>query len=601
MHGQNQEQNEIIMKYWIAIDSWNLMETFVTESLSPYNFYEIRTFGNDLTRYIGKEETYSDIILFADEPVAEYAIQVDEVLLNKSLLKEMTSKNKIKFFSYPTTIYYRRGLVSFRFANNDAIKSFIAKSRIIIEVKTVDKYSDYFFVQTRKGQSHLLFDRSSSIPFDLVNFVQKDNLFNSIKGAIIAYICGKLTKNSIGSQSLILALNTLKNQVAGLNTDIMIGDGILPDFMSIQKSIVEIRDRVKKDSHVQVSSIDVLMHIIDEIYPLSIKRSKEVSERKTSEYKQKIQELKTKEMECSKILDELEERHIFEIKNELQQIKNKEVELGAIEGKKRKFFPKDSWEYNRKKELKAKIKSFEEENKEYRELLHKLKEIRGELSFAMAEGTQYDVSLEALFVRFSDNINNIIKKVKEISINTEQDLTLKNLKCENGKLHLIDRQNNAELRYFNIVMDYIINNPNGKQSTISDNSILRIISDTGKIFKEQNMNPDKKSEIILDTLRKFWLYKNQKSDNFDIPQNMPILQATMSFYIKPRGFDQIDRFMMNKGYQHKELAYMLCGCLMGYAALPKTLTAILYSSEKQNQEKNTEIYLNEIVNCLKSD
>ena len=37
------------MKYWIIIDSWNLMETFTTESLSPHIFYLKRAFGNDLT------------------------------------------------------------------------------------------------------------------------------------------------------------------------------------------------------------------------------------------------------------------------------------------------------------------------------------------------------------------------------------------------------------------------------------------------------------------------------------------------------------------------------------------------------------------------
>ena len=109
---------------------------------------------------------------------------------------------------------------------------------------------------------------------------------------------------------------------------------------------------------------------------------------------------------------------------------------------------------------------------------------------------------------------------------------------------------------------------------------------------------NEKKSIVLETIRNYWLYKKQKSDSFSIPFNMPILQAIMAFFIKPRGFDQIERFMMNKSYPNKELAYMLCGCLMGYAALPKTLTMTLYTSENQSQEKYSELYLGKIFKKL---
>ena len=35
------------MKYYISINSWNLLESFVTESLSPFAFYGKRNFGNN--------------------------------------------------------------------------------------------------------------------------------------------------------------------------------------------------------------------------------------------------------------------------------------------------------------------------------------------------------------------------------------------------------------------------------------------------------------------------------------------------------------------------------------------------------------------------
>ena len=57
------------MKYWLLIDSWNLMESFVTESISPYSFYQERGFGNNLSRFfkVGSEKI-NHLILSTKEP-----------------------------------------------------------------------------------------------------------------------------------------------------------------------------------------------------------------------------------------------------------------------------------------------------------------------------------------------------------------------------------------------------------------------------------------------------------------------------------------------------------------------------------------------------
>ena len=212
------------------------------------------------------------------------------------------------------------------------------------------------------------------------------------------------------------------------------------------------------------------------------------------------------------------------------------------------------------------------------------------MSFAVSGTTQYDASLEALFTRFSDNINNILKTLKKQISTSEQTVTLDNIVFHKG-LHIIEDESDIEYQYFDIVLNFILNNPNGKNSVVSDNKILDIISNTGKIFKEKFPSLDAKGDLILNTIRDYWQYKKQKKDNFSIPQDMPVLQAILSFFIKSRGFDQIERFMMNRAYHHKELAYMLCGCLMGYAALPKTLTSVIYSQDKQKIEECTETYL----------
>ena len=74
------------MKYWLLIDSWNLMESFVTESISPYSFYQERGFGNNLSRFfkVGSEKI-NHLILSTREPVGEYAVEISDELLDVAL------------------------------------------------------------------------------------------------------------------------------------------------------------------------------------------------------------------------------------------------------------------------------------------------------------------------------------------------------------------------------------------------------------------------------------------------------------------------------------------------------------------------------------
>lgn len=109
------------------------METFTTESLSPHIFYLKRAFGNDLTRYISKNgELFNNLVLYKEEPLSHFAIELDGSLLDKSLL---TEQNKGETFLYPKTVYYQKGKVRFRFKNQDSIKAFIAESKIILRLR----------------------------------------------------------------------------------------------------------------------------------------------------------------------------------------------------------------------------------------------------------------------------------------------------------------------------------------------------------------------------------------------------------------------------------------------------------------------------------
>jgi len=63
---------------------------------------------------------------------------------------------------------------------------------------------------------------------------------------------------------------------------------------------------------------------------------------------------------------------------------------------------------------------------------------------------------------------------------------------------------------------------------------------------------------------------------------MPVLQSIMSFFVKPLGFDQIERYMMIKKFSSKAYAFMLWGAWIGFADMPKTFTNVLYQNNDIN-------------------
>lgn len=583
------------MKYWIIIDSWNLMETFTTESLSPHSFYLNRSFGNDLTRYISKNgELFNNLVLYKKEPLADYALEIDSSLIDESII--LTSKKD--YVLYPKTIYYRKGLVRFRFKDEASIKGFIAESKIIFEVKTIEKYSDSFFINDGKANKTQRIYRNESISFELNDYIQIDNLFNSVKGGVISYVCGEKSTTSTENQSLFLALTSLKNMVAGLNTIIMMGEEKIIDYSPYKIALVKTKnDFLKSEFKKNINTFEVLKHILDEIISLSSLRLDVITHQKSPNYALEIKEMEKKKNEYKELLYILEESNIGEIKKELRIIKDQEIENGVKEGKKRKFFPKDSPEYLRKKELKLLIEKYKNKNEEYKQTYNEYKAIESSLDKSVVGVTQYDSSISALFIRFSDNINSILKniKVNQHNANNVNTSILPAIKLKSNTIRVsIESVSKEEEVMFNIILNYLISNPNGKQSTISDSKIITIVEESGKLFSMQEESDSECGQLILSTLREFWLYKNQQNDSFSIPEHLPLLQAIMSFLIKPRGFDQIERFMLNKGFQLKKYAFLLWGCLIGYAAIPKTLTNIL-------NDKSQDILLDDFLYEISMD
>ncbi len=574
------------------------METFTTESLSPHIFYLKRAFGNDLTRYISKDgELFNNLVLYKEEPLSQFAIELDDSLFDKSLLAEY---KKGETFLYPKTVYYQKGKVRFRFKNQDSIKAFIAESKIIFEVKTIDKYSSDFFIETDTPKKAPSISGNDSFPFDINEYMLVDNLFNSVKGGIVSYLCGLKTSTSLENQSLILSLTSLKNMIAGLNTVVMMGEENVIDYSQYKISLLKTKNEfLRSPFKSKINLFEVLKHILDEIISLSTLRLEKVAEQKSPSYKLEIERLKKKKAEYEDLLYKLEDSNIGKIKEELNSIKKQEAKMGELEGKKRKFFPKGSHEYERKKELKAQINKYKEENSEYKTAFREYKSIEASLSYSVIGVTQYDATISSLFIRFSDNINDILKLLKLSLVKDSKETDLfPNLSVLKNDIKIeIENASLEEIVLYNIIFHLIVFNSNEKHNVISDSKIVELVERAGKEFGENEISKSEVGNQIMNTLRTFWMYKKQKADSFDIPTDLPLLQAIMSFFIKPRGFDQIDRFMLNRGYQLKKYAYMLWGAIVGYASIPKTLTNIINDNIKEDL---LDSYLSSIYKSLEN-
>ena len=571
-------------KYWLIIDSWNLIESFTTESISPYSFYKNRGFGNTLSRFCTKGgDTINHLILTSYEPKSQFSIEISSELLETSLL-ETCGKNKT-VFSYPKTIYYRKDKVRFRFFSEDIMNGFIAESKILFEVKCVEKYLNSFYVDcnaTKKIETNI----PSNFLFEGDKYLLIDNQINYIKGGVISYARGQLTSITPDLQNLLIHITDLKNTFAGLYTTIMISDEPITDLSCLQK--IELgKNEYNQQKFESTNLFDILTQVFQEVIKLASMRSSVLKKQKTPQYLKELKHLQDTREEFQKKIVKIEsEYEIDKIRLELDSIKHNEVINGKKKGKSRLYFPKNSPEYQRKQCIKGIIKAFENDNKEYKELKKEIVEIEAKIASFRFGSSEYDSTLGALFVRLSDGVNDLIKKLNKSD--TQKSIYLSNVKINDDNIRVMPAGfNDDEVKYFNIVLNYIIAYPLKGTQVISEVDILNIVSDTGKIYKDNSSTESEFRNRILDMLRQYWLYKSQKADTFEIPDDMPILQAIMSFYIKAQGFEQIERFMLNRKYQCKEYAFMLWGAFVGFAAIPKTFTSVLYQNEVADNEIDT--------------
>ena len=564
------------MKYYISINSWNLLESFVTESLSPFAFYNKRNFGNNLSRFINNSnDKIKFIVLSTVDNGGDYSIIVNDTILDTSSIKPV--KGLKTMFVYSKTLYYKKGTVSFRFGSQALLDAFVAESQILFEVKCIDKYKDDFFIKEvkEKKASSTLRRLGESFSFEQQTLVKNDNQFNIIKGAIVGYARGALTTSDSSDLRLVSMIKDIKNSFAGLNTQIMVNDSEVERPEAYIIKLKECKKSFNEVLHEKTNYFDILTQLFLEVRNLASLRCAELSRYKVDNKERLIDQKQDIEYEICKI-----ERtsNISIHKAELKQIKDEEKRLGERSGKTRIYFKKDTPKYNRKQELKAILKEFEESNEDYKALLRKLDEINTSIQNANSGKSQYDATLSALFVRISDITNNLQKKFDQGKSLNAVDFSCIEYTQEYGLELREASEDNDELEYFNVLIKTIVSRET--LETISEQFILSLIEKSAIAFKSCPSYESEKGKLITECLRNYWRYKHNQCTGFVIPGDMPVLQSVMSFFLKPFGFDQIERYMMNKKFTKKKYAMMLWAACNGYAALPKTFTSVLYQDEE---------------------
>lgn len=568
------------MQYYIKVTSWNLLESFVTESLSPYAFYQKRNFGNNLSRYLDTaNEKTNYLILSTKDQGGDYVIKIDETLLDLSCLSPM-GKSKILFI-YSKTIFYKKGNVSFRFSSEDLRDSLVAESQILSEVKCIEKYSSDFFVKlVKRIDPKELSKRNGDNPFSFQQneFVEQDNIYNKVKGAIVAYVCGASSSVNGETQTLTIKTTNLKNDFAGLNTSIMINECSVLNTSSYIHLIRECKKLYLRTIKKQTNLFDIIEQQFHEIVKLASKRETEISCFYSLDKKEREKSLlREKEYLENKLFHIESETELVKLREELGYIKTEEKERGKLCGKSRKYYEKGTEKYNRKQFLTFEIKRFEESHEEYRNLKNRIADIRQQLSNLTNVPTTYDAAISALFVRISDLINDVLRNIKSnIEPTSEIDYSVLNM-TEIPYLNLtIPNCSQAELDFFNVTLKEIFLKRN---ANISETYILDLITAAATNFKSFPSATTKEGQLIISTLQTYWKYKKNRVAGFEIPCNLPVFSSIMAFFIKPFGFDQMERFMQNRGINYKQYGFVLWGCAIGYASLPKTFTNLLYSND----------------------
>lgn len=579
---------------WLPIELWNLNELFTTESVSPISFYRERNFGNPVNRNQGMIEDTNNLILFDEAVQNSILLEVSNTLLDSNFLTEIKSskKGKLKSFEYSKTIYLKNGHFNIHFSLGEKLNEFLNNTFMLLEVKATNKYKNELRVidvmPEKKAfyQSKLISDKSRLEPFF-------DRAFNQIKGLIYGYIIGSLGTLGEKEQSLVSDLSKLKNSIGSIHTDIALSEEYNGFWLiNIRKQLKDCQKSYFDNFSKQSDVLDTLQLRLEEIDNLNKMRCDELSKQKSPFYKKDFEkEQNSLEKIKQKLFRYEDENEITSIKEELEKIKQEEKRKGELKGKTRQYYKIGTEEYDRKQELKTLISRLEE-NDEYQNLKREVNLYIERLRNFQFGMTQFDTSITEQFSRISEYLHEITKNTTNyfLSVNNKSSkypdisFEISILKLtdfySNKKIEYEDFSivfpislssifNESELQLLSVAVNSILSKPQGRLGNFSEQNILEIIKDIGEHLPENSFKQ---------TLRDYYKYRIGKDNSFKFPENLVIANIIV-FLMKLNGHDQINKMLVAKNIQNRQISFLLYGAYLGFANLPKTFTNIVFDSD----------------------
>jgi hypothetical protein len=589
---------------WLPITLWNLNEVFTTESISPISFYAIRGFGNPVNRNQEKIEDVNYLVLFEERVVSDIIIEISCDLLDKTLL----IPDKLGCYEYSKTIYLQKGKFKVDFNSQEKLQEFLNQQFMLLEVKTVNKYkSDSLIVDSKAikkkstaiYQPKILSQQSENEPFF-------DKAFNQIKGLIYGYVIGSLGSLGENEQGLVSDLTKLKNTIGGVHTDIALTEQYSNLWLiNTQKQIKDCSNRYLALFKQKSTVFDTLILRLQEVDNLNKMRCDEISKQKSPSYRNEYETVQNDLENARREVYKYECKHnITPIKEEFEKIKQEEKERGEAKGKTREYYKKGSPEYERKQQLKYQIEEFEKNDFEYKSLKDKVYAFEDRVKNFQSGSTQFDTSINEQFNRITEQLNDIVKRTNNyfLSKNNKQselphisfkvDLkTLtkhyyeKNNTYNDFSIQLPDTLENEiskeEIELLKISINALLSFPEGRLGNYSEENILNVLIEIGKHL------PESEAKLVL---RDYYAYRTAKSDNFVFPTN-DILANLIVFFMKLQGHEQINKMLITKGIEHKQIAFMFYGAYVGFANMPKTFTNIIFDSNNEGLFEYIDNYL----------
>ena len=527
------------MKYYYQTDSSGLLEMFKTECISDNKIGMIRL-SNDCRKADCNVEIDSSLLL------ARYATDVGGGVMEYSL-----------------PIFLAIGKVRFIFASDDLKKNFEASATLMLTIKCLSKYRESIVVSDCEMIRRSIDSDNTHCKGNAVASVVEKR-FDVLKGAVVAYVCASCTSDSSEGIELKTIVRKLKNDIAGLHTQVMMDSRRPFDVESFMSRIEFAKAQYVSYAFRETNLFDILRQLFKNM--VEIVGEKNAADSNLTECSRtNVDDLRALEYK----MQELENRFsIREKRAELRQIMDMEVENGRRNGKTRQYFKKGTPERARKEELKLEIERFEASD-EFCALQHEMNRLEGVIKPAGHESV-----IRALFERMSDVTTSILEAIDSSSASGYADML--QLEFDKAKLKLgMGAFDSVEIAFFNIVLENTISNPFDVSSELA---LMDLISESAKMFKQTDEGRTDKGTAILECLRGFWKYKQHKAFSFAIPEDMPVFGSTMAFFVKPLGSDQLVRYMLTTHFVQKKFGFMLWGACVGYSGLPKTFTNALYEN-----------------------